>query len=131
MCLFADTIENNIKFDARCVSHEEEEVVNSRCCRTYHKLRMDIYKGSGGKEEPHPGGEKQRIDSQSGIEGCANRLLDEATANVDPENEKGADGCSRCTQGKNIIMIAHRLKTVRHADQIVVVERKNCTAGNT
>ena len=60
-------------------------------------------------------------------------ILDEATANVDPENEKDLmDAIEALTKEKTIIMIAHRLKTVRHADQIVVVDKgQNCTEGNT
>ena len=51
-------------------------------------------------------------------------ILDEATANVDPENEKELmDAVDALTKEKTIIMIAHRLKTVRHADQIVVVNK--------
>ena len=54
--------------------------------------------------------------------GCANR--NEATANVDPENEKELmEAVSELTQEKTVIMIAHRLKTVRHADQILVVDK--------
>ena len=52
--------------------------------------------------------------------GCANR--NEATANVDPENEKELmEAIAELTHDKTVIMIAHRLKTVRHADQIFVV----------
>ncbi len=54
--------------------------------------------------------------------GCANR--NEATANVDPENEKELmEAISELTREKTVIMIAHRLKTVRHADQIIVVDK--------
>lgn len=50
-------------------------------------------------------------------------ILDEATANVDPENEKElVEAIDALTKEKTIIMIAHRLKTVRNADQIVVVD---------
>ena len=50
-------------------------------------------------------------------------ILDEATANVDPENEKELMGAvAELTHDKTVIMIAHRLKTVRHADQIFVVD---------
>ena len=53
--------------------------------------------------------------------GCANR--NEATANVDPENEKELmEAVAELTHDKTVIMIAHRLKTVRHADQIFVVD---------
>ena len=50
-------------------------------------------------------------------------ILDEATANVDPENEKELmEVITELTQEKTVIMIAHRLKTVRRADQILVVD---------
>lgn len=50
-------------------------------------------------------------------------ILDEATANVDPENEDRLQkAIEALTRDKTIIMIAHRLKTVRNADQILVVE---------
>ena len=50
-------------------------------------------------------------------------ILDEATANVDPENEKELmEAVAELTNDKTVIMIAHRLKTVRHADQIFVVD---------
>lgn len=53
--------------------------------------------------------------------GCANR--NEATANVDPENEDRLQkAIEALTRDKTIIMIAHRLKTVRHADQILVID---------
>ena len=50
-------------------------------------------------------------------------ILDEATANVDPENEKELmEAISELTREKTVIMIAHRLKTVRNADQILVLD---------
>ncbi len=53
--------------------------------------------------------------------GCANR--NEATANVDPENEKELmEAVRELTHNKTVIMIAHRLKTVRNADRIFVVD---------
>ena len=51
-------------------------------------------------------------------------ILDEATANVDPENEKDlVEAIDALTKEKTILMIAHRLKTVRNADQILVVDK--------
>lgn len=51
-------------------------------------------------------------------------ILDEATANVDPENEKElTQAIENLTKEKTIIMIAHRLKTVRNADQIIVIDK--------
>ena len=50
-------------------------------------------------------------------------ILDEATANVDPENEKELmEAVAELTHDKTVIMIAHRLKTVRNADRIFVVD---------
>lgn len=51
-------------------------------------------------------------------------ILDEATANVDPENEKELmEAIDALTHEKTVVMIAHRLKTVRHADQIIVLDQ--------
>ena len=51
-------------------------------------------------------------------------LLDEATANVDPENEDRLQkAIEALTRDKTIILIAHRLKTIRNADQILVVDK--------
>ena len=78
---------------------------------------FDTQVGSGGGHLS--GGEKQRISIARAI-----IILDEATANVDPENEKELmEAVSELTQEKTVIMIAHRLKTVRHADQILVVDK--------
>ena len=50
-------------------------------------------------------------------------ILDEATASIDPENEKELmEAVSELTHNKTVIMIAHRLKTVRNADRISVVD---------
>jgi len=69
------------------------------------------------------GGEKQRISIARAImKDAPIIILDEATANVDPENEAElTKAIEELTKDKTIIMIAHRLKTVRHADQILVV----------
>lgn len=71
------------------------------------------------------GGEKQRIAIARAImKDAPIIILDEATANVDPENEKElTEAIGNLTKQKTIIMIAHRLKTVRNADQILVVDK--------
>ncbi len=71
------------------------------------------------------GGEKQRLSIARAImKDAPIIILDEATANVDPENEKDLiDAVEALTREKTILMIAHRLKTVRHADRIVVVDK--------
>lgn len=71
------------------------------------------------------GGEKQWISIARAImKDAPIIILDEATADVDPENEKDlVDAVEALTNEKTILMIAHRLKTVRHADQIIVLEK--------
>lgn len=71
------------------------------------------------------GGERQRIAIARAImKDAPIIILDEATANVDPENEKElTEAIGNLTKQKTIIMIAHRLKTVRNADQILVVDK--------
>ena len=70
------------------------------------------------------GGKRQRISIARAImKDAPIIILDEATANVDPENEKELmEAVAELTHDKTVIMIAHRLKTVRHADQIFVVD---------
>jgi len=70
------------------------------------------------------GGERRRISIARAImKDAPVIILDEATANVDPENEKELmEAIAELTHDKTVIMIAHRLKTVRHADQIFVVD---------
>ena len=125
--LFADTIENNIKFGCQDASHEEVvEAAKKACCHDFIMRLPDGYDtviGEGGASLS--GGEKQRISIARAImKDAPIIILDEATANVDPENEKElVDAVEALTKEKTIIMIAHRLKTVRHADQIVVVDK--------
>ena len=71
------------------------------------------------------GGERQRLSIARAImKDAPIIILDEATANVDPENEQELmQAIGALTREKTVVMIAHRLKTVRHADQILVVDR--------
>ena len=70
------------------------------------------------------GGKRQRISIARAImKDAPIIILDEATANVDPENEKELmEAVAELTHDKTVIMIVHRLKTVRHADKIFVVD---------
>ena len=125
--LFADTIENNIKFGRQGASHEEVvEAARKACCHDFIMKLPNGYNtviGEGGASLS--GGEKQRISIARAImKDAPIIILDEATANVDPENEKElVDAVEALTKEKTIIMIAHRLKTVRHADRIAVVDK--------
>lgn len=124
--LFEDTIENNIKFGRPEASHEEVVAAAKKaCCHDFISRLPEGYNtviGEGGATLS--GGEKQRISIARAImKDSPIIILDEATANVDPENEKELTlAVEALTKEKTIIMIAHRLKTVRHADQIVVVD---------
>lgn len=124
--LFADTIENNIKFGCPDATHEQVvEAARKACCDDFIEALPDGYNtviGEGGASLS--GGERQRIAiARAMLKDAPIVILDEATANVDPENEDRLQkAIEALTRDKTIIMIAHRLKTVRHADQILVVD---------
>ncbi len=123
--LFADTIENNIKFGKPDASHDEVvRAAKKACCHEFiMKLpqKYDTVIGEGGNSLS--GGEKQRISiARAMLKDAPIIIFDEATANVDPENEDRLQKAMEAlTRNKTIIMIAHRLKTVRNADQILVL----------
>jgi len=123
--LFHDTVENNIKFGKPGATREEVITAAKKAC--CHDFITQLPKGydtvigeSGGSIS---GGEKQRISiARALIKDAAIIILDEATANVDPENEKQLQiAIEELTKNKTIIMIAHRLKTIRNAEQILVI----------
>lgn len=124
--LFADTIENNIKFGCPDATHEQVvEAARKACCDDFIEALPDGYNTVIGEGGAHlSGGEKQRISiARAMLKDAPIVILDEATANVDPENEDRLQkAIEALTRDKTIIMIAHRLKTVRHADQILVVD---------
>ncbi len=123
--LFEDTIANNIRFGEPEASMDRviEAAKKAKCHDFIMKLPdgYDTVIGEGGASLS--GGEKQRISIARAImKDAPIIILDEATANVDPENEAELTrAIEELTRNKTIIMIAHRLKTVRHADQIIVV----------
>ena len=125
--LFHDTVANNIRFGQPDAPMEKviAAAKKARCHDFIMKLPQgndpDIGEGGG----THSGGERQRLSiARAMMKGAPIIILDEATANVDPENEKELmEAVSELTQEKTVIMIAHRLKTVRRADQILVVDR--------
>lgn len=124
--LFADTVENNIKFGKSDATHEEVvEAAKKACCHDFISALPDGYQtviGEGGASLS--GGEKQRISiARAMLKDAPIVIFDEATANVDPENEDRLQkAIEELTKNKTIIMIAHRLKTVRNADQIIVMD---------
>ena len=125
--LFEDTIANNIRFGKPEASQEEViEAAKKAACHDFILSLPDGYDtkiGEGGASLS--GGERQRISIARGIiKDAPIIILDEATANVDPENEEALmQAIQALTRDKTIIMIAHRLKTVEHADQILVLDQ--------
>ncbi len=124
--LFSDTIANNIRFGKPNATIDEVIAVakKARCHEFIMKLPdgYDTMIGEGGASIS--GGERQRITiARAMMKDSPIIILDEATANVDPENEvQLTQAIEELTKNKTIIMIAHRLKTVRHADQILVLD---------
>ncbi|MCP1357853.1 ABC transporter ATP-binding protein [Aneurinibacillus migulanus] len=129
--LFQDTIANNIRFgrsDATC--EDIEAAARMACCHDFiMKLPngYDTLVGEGGCTLS--GGEKQRISiARAMLKDAPVVLLDEATASLDPENEAEIQkAIDRLVHGRTVIVIAHRLKTVRSADQIVVLNNGQIT----
>ena len=125
--LFQDTVANNIRFGQEDAPMEKViEAAKKACCHDFIMHLPDGYDtviGEGGASLS--GGEKQRLSIARAImKDSPIIILDEATANVDPENEKDlVTAIEALTRKKTILMIAHRLKTVRNADQILVVDQ--------
>lgn len=125
--LFNDTIANNIKFGKPSATMAEVEAAAQKaCCHDFISALPSGYDtviGEGGATLS--GGEKQRISiARALLKDAPIIILDEATANVDPENEVLLqEAIGELTHGKTIIMIAHRLKTVQNADQILVMDQ--------
>lgn len=124
--LFQDTIENNIRFANPKASHEEvvEAAKKARC----HNFIMELpygyntMVGEGGSSLS--GGEKQRVSiARALLKNAPIILLDEATSSVDPENEHEIlAAIEELSKGHTVISIAHRLSTVKKADQILVID---------
>ena len=124
--LFHDTVANNIRFGRPEAPMEDViEAAKKACCHDFITALPEGYEtviGEGGASLS--GGEKQRISiARAMMKDAPVIFLDEATANVDPENENELmQAIGALTAEKTVIMIAHRLKTVEHADQILVVD---------
>ncbi len=125
--LFHDTIANNIRFGQPEAPMEKViAAAKKACCHDFISQLPQGYDtviGEGGASLS--GGERQRISIARAImKDSPIIILDEATANVDPENERDLiTAIQELTKEKTVIMIAHRLKTVRNADQIVVIDK--------
>ena len=125
--LFEDTILNNIRFGKPDATMEEvREAARKARCHDFIMALPEGYEtpvGEGGVSLS--GGERQRISlARAMLKDAPVIILDEATASVDPENERQLqEAFEALTRDKTVIMIAHRLSTVRKADQILVLDK--------
>ena len=124
--LFAGTVRENIRMGRPAATDAEvEAAAHAAGCDSFiGELEHGYDSMMGGGGAHLSGGEKQRISiARAMLKDAPIVILDEATANVDPENEDRLQkAIEALTRDKTIIMIAHRLKTVCHADQILVVD---------
>ena len=123
--LFEDTVENNIKFGNPNANMDEVIAAAEKArCHDFIMKLPDKYQTvieEGGTNLS--GGERQRISiARAILKDAPIIIFDEATANIDPENEEQLkDAIESLIEDKTVIMIAHRLKTIRNSDQILVL----------
>ncbi|WP_281654514.1 ABC transporter ATP-binding protein [Eggerthella sinensis] len=124
--LFDDTVMNNIRM-GRAAATDDEVVACAKASGCHEFIEglehgyQTVVGGSGGHLS---GGERQRIAiARAMLKDAPIVILDEATAYTDPENEAIVQrAVARLTEGKTLIVIAHRLSTVTGADRIAVVD---------
>ena len=124
--LFDDTVRKNIRMGRQGATDAEVEAAarEAGCESFIAGLEHGYDTNVGGGGASLSGGEKQCISiARAMLKDAPIIILDEATANVDPENEDRLQkAIEALTHEKTVLMIAHRLKTVRGADQILVVD---------
>ena len=124
--LFDLSVMDNIRLGRQGASDEEVIAAAKACgCHAFIMSLENGYQTVCGAAGGHlSGGERQQISiARAMLKDAPIILLDEATANVDPENEKELmEAVDELTHDKPVILIAHRLKTVRNADRIFVVD---------
>lgn len=124
--LFQDTIGNNIRYGRENATQEEIEAAAKLAhCHEFIMALPDGYNtmiGEGGSTLS--GGEKQRVSiARAILKDAPVLLLDEATSSLDPENEVEVQkAIEELIKGRTVIMIAHKLKTISNADNIIVLE---------
>lgn len=125
--LFQDTIEANIRYGKENATHEEIVAAAKLAhCHEFIRKLPDGYQtmvGEGGSTLS--GGEKQRISiARAILKDAPVLLLDEATSSLDLENELDVQhALEALVKGRTVVMIAHKLKTVAGADQILVLDQ--------
>ncbi len=132
--LFNDTILNNLRFGNNNASMDEiDEALKMACCEFVYDLPNGINTIIGECGATLSGGELQRLSiARAILKNSRIVILDEATANVDPENEeKLMKAIDSLTKNKTVIMIAHRLKTVKNCDNIFVIDQGKIVQSGT
>jgi len=133
--LFQDTVYNNIAIGRPDATREEVEQAakKARCYDFIMQLPkgFDTVIGEGGASLS--GGEQQRISiARCILKDSPIVILDEATASVDADNERAIQGAiSELCRNKTLLVIAHRLRTIRDADQILVISDGKITERGT
>lgn len=124
--LFRGSLLENIRLgDPNAGDEEVMAAARAAQCEEFiSKLPQGYNTPAGEAGKRLSGGEKQRIAiARMMLKNAPIVILDEATASIDPENEDRLQkAIEALTRNKTIIMIAHRLKTVRHADRILVID---------
>ena len=124
--LFRDTVMENIRLGRRGATDEEVLAAAraAQCDEFIRKLPQGYQTVIGENGATLSGGERQRISiARALLKDAPVVLLDEATASLDVENESAVQAAlSRLLQGKTVLVIAHRMRTVAGADHIVVLE---------
>ena len=125
--LFNDTVFNNIRIGKRNATKEEIYRVTklSQCDKFINNLKDGYDTMLGENGETLSGGERQRISiARALLKDAPIILLDEITSSLDSENESLVQtAISNLIKNKTVIVIAHRLKTIRDADKIIVLDK--------
>ena len=133
--LFNDTVMNNIRIGNPNATDEQViTAAQAAYCDEYVREMPEGYQTLLGENgSTLSGGERQRISiARALLKNAPIILLDEATASLDPENEVLVQkAIAKLIEGKTVIMIAHRLRTVVDADQIFVLENGKLVESGT
>ncbi len=133
--LFDMSIRENIRLGNPAAGNAEvEKAAKAANC---HDFILTLEKGydtlAGDAGDRLSGGERQRITIARAMLKKSNVIiLDEATAYADPESEAAIqEAVGKLVQGKTLVVVAHRLSTIRNADQILVVDKGEIIAKGT
>ena len=133
--LFTDTIENNIRMgNTKATMEEVEQAARNAGIHEVIQALPQGYQTVVGRDDAYlSGGEKQRLAiARVFLKDAPIIILDEATAYADAENEAKVQAAfAKLAQNKTVLMIAHRLKTVERADQILVMDKGKLVGAGT